>query len=169
GRGDVSGLIVSVLNNAKARDRSHFETFCSWHQTLYRDVEATSVTPFASRARDRTLHAALVAAVRHLVPGMLDTPRMNDEAEDYAMDVIDQLVERATRIDPEERAVRRDLEELLDRWGARSPETYWNDFKGGNSLLQSAERAAARRLAGRDAGAAWPTLNSMRTVEAGTP
>lgn len=169
GRGAVSGLVVSVLNNAKARDRSHFETFCSWHQTLYRDVEATSVTPFASRARDKALHAALVAAVRHLVPEMLDAPRMDDDAEDEAMEIIDRIVERATRIDPEERSVRDELERRLDAWRARSPEVYWSDFKGGKSLLQSAERAAARRAAGRDAGVAWPTLNSMRTVEAGTP
>jgi hypothetical protein len=169
GRGDVSGLVVSVLNNAKARDRSHFETFCSWHRTLYRDVEATSVTPFASRARDRALHAALVAAVRHLVPDMLDSPSMDDDAEDLAMDLIDLLVERAKRVDPEETAVRRELERRLDTWRARSPTVYWSDHKGGKSLLQSAERAAARRAAGRDAGAAWPTLNSMRTVEAGTP
>ncbi|WP_048991752.1 helicase-related protein, partial [Burkholderia cenocepacia] len=169
GRGEVSGLVVSVLNNAKARDRSHFEAFCSWHRTLYRDVEATSVTPFASRARDRVLHAALVAAVRHLVPNMLDSPNMDDEAEDNAMDLIDRLVERAKRIDPEETAVQEELERRLDTWRARLPEFYWSDFKGGKSLLQSAERAAARRAAGRDTGAAWPTLNSMRTVEAGSP
>ncbi|MGF7468942.1 helicase-related protein [Alcaligenes phenolicus] len=169
GRGDVSGLVVSVLNNAKARDRSHFETFCSWHRTLYRDVEATSVTPFASRARDRALHAALVAVVRHLVPGMLDSPQMEDEAEDQAMDLINLIVERAKRVDPEETAVQEELECRLDKWRARAPTVYWSDYKGEKSLLQSAERAAARRAAGRDAGAAWPTLNSMRTVEAGTP
>ncbi|WP_262269606.1 helicase-related protein [Microvirga yunnanensis] len=169
GRGEVSGLVVSVLNNAKARDRSHFEAFCSWHRTLYRDVEATSVTPFASRARDRALHAALVAAVRHLVPEMLDSPHMEDDAEDLAMDLIDLIVARAKRIDPEETAVRKELERRLDTWRARSPTVYWSDYKGGKSLLQSAERAAARRAAGRDTGAAWPTLNSMRTVEAGTP
>ncbi|AOS96528.1 hypothetical protein AUP74_01063 [Microbulbifer aggregans] len=169
GRGAVSGMVVSVLNNAKARDRSHFETFYSWHQTLYRDVEATSVTPFASRARDRAMHAALVAAVRHLVPDMLDSPRMDDDTEDAAMDIIDRIAERASRLDPEERTVKDELERLIDRWRARSPEIYWSDFKGSKTLLQSAERAAARKAAGRDAGTAWPTLNSMRTVEAGTP
>ncbi|RMH03810.1 MAG: DNA/RNA helicase, partial [Nitrospirae bacterium] len=169
GRGDVSGLVVSVLNNAKARDRSHFETFCGWHRTLYRDVEATSVTPFAARARDRALHAALVAAVRHLVPGMIDSPRMDDDAEDKAMELIDLIVERAARIDPTELAVREELERLLDSWRAREVEVYWSDYKGGKSLLQGAEYAAARRAVGREVGAAWPTLNSMRSVEAGTP
>ena len=68
GRGKVRGLVVAVLNNGKARDRSHYESFATWHGTLYRDVEPTSVTPFASRARDRALHAVLVALVRHLAP-----------------------------------------------------------------------------------------------------
>ena len=169
GRGEVGGLVLSVLNNAKARDRSHFETFCSWHRTLYRDVEATSVTPFASRARDKALHAALVAAVRHLVSGMLDSPRMDDGAEDEARAIIARIVDRAKRIDPEETSVQRELERRVDSWKARAPEVYWSDFKGDESLLQNAERAAARRVASRDTGAAWPTLNSMRTVEAGTP
>src|SRR6202043_4017400 len=70
GRGAVAGLVIPILNYSKPRDRSHYETFKTWHSTLYRDVEATSVTPFASRARDRALHAVLVGMVRHLVAGM---------------------------------------------------------------------------------------------------
>lgn len=169
GRGDVAGLVVTILNNAKARDRSHFETFAGWHQTLYRDVEATSVTPFASRARDRALHAALVAAVRHLIPGMLDRPGLSDAALAKAQDLVDLIVERARRIDPEEKDVREELERRLTRWTARAPTFYWQDYKDAQSLLQSAERAAWKKALGRQAGAAWPTLNSMRSVEAGTP
>lgn len=169
GRGAVSGLVVSVLNNAKARDRSRFETFSGWHQTLYRDVEATSVTPFASRARDRALHAALVAAVRHLAPGMLNNPVLNDPAISKAEELIDLIVERADRIDPEEKAVRYELERKLDQWIARAPEHYWQDRKENTSLLLSAERAAWRKALGKRPGSAWPTLNSMRTVETGTP
>ncbi|MBB3349818.1 helicase-related protein [Sphingomonas sp. BK069] len=169
GRGEVSGLVVAVLNNAKARDRSRYETFATWHGTIYREVEATSVTPFASRARDRALHAALVAAVRHLAPGMLDRPGLDDDARDRAEELIDRIVERAARIDPEETAVRAELEARLERWAARAPLHYWNDWKDTQSLMQSAERAAWKKALGRDAGKAWPTLNSMRTVEAGTP
>ncbi|MDZ5649439.1 helicase-related protein [Nitrospirillum sp. BR 11828] len=169
GRGSVSGLVVSVLNNAKARDRSRFETFSGWHQTLYRDVEATSVTPFASRARDRALHAALVAAIRHLAPGMLNSPVLNDPAISKAEELIDLIVERAERIDPEEKAVRYELERKLDQWIARAPEHYWQDRKENASLLLSAERAAWKKALGQRPGSAWPTLNSMRTVETGTP
>ena len=44
--------LVLVLLNPNRPDRSHFELFPYWHQTL-RHVEATSCTPFASRAIDR--------------------------------------------------------------------------------------------------------------------
>ena len=169
GRGQVSGLIVTILNNAKARDRSHFETFRGWHGSLYRDVEATSVTPFASRARDRALHAALVAAVRHLVPGMLDSPASAEDHEAEIMGLIDEIVARARRIDPEESEVRDELVNRYDQWVAMAPPSYWNDFRPKLSLLQSAERHARDIALGRMPGVAWPTLNSMRNVEAGTP
>lgn len=169
GRGNVAGLVVSVLNSAKARDRSHFETFRTWHGSLYRDVEATSVTPFASRARDRALHAVLVAAVRHLVPGMLNTPVFDAPAETQARAMIAAIVSRARIIDSNETAVERELTERLEIWLDRSPINYWHDYKPRESLLQSAERAATEKALGRSAGEAWPTMNNMRSVEAGTP
>ena len=167
GRGDVPGLIVTVLNNAKARDRSHYESFPTWHTTLYRDVEPTSVTPFASRARDRALHAVLVALVRHLVPGMLDTPELDDQAISAAQELIAEIVQRSTLIDPQESAVRMELERCLDTWEFRAPKSYWA-WQARGSLLQDAERVATLRAMGRIPGEAWPTLNNMRSIEAST-
>ena len=169
GRADVAGLIVSVLNNAKARDRSHYETFKSWHMALYKDVEATSVTPFASRARDRALHAALVASVRHLVPEMLENPTLGNQHDEKIGEIVDYIVERAKRIDPDETSVRQELDALLERWRIMKPEFYWKNKSTNTSLLQSAEQAAERTAAGHGESSAWPTLNSMRTVEPATP
>lgn len=167
GRGNVPGLVVTVLNNAKARDRSRYESFPTWHETLYRDVEPTSVTPFASRARDRALHAVLVALVRHLVPNMLDRPLLDDGAILAAHELIDDIVRRATAIDPRESAVRSELERCLETWEFRAPRSYWTR-QARTSLLQDAERAATLRAMGRMPGDAWPTLNNMRSVEAST-
>ena len=167
GRRDSPGLVIAVLNNAKARDQSHYESFSTWHETLYRDVEAMSVTPFASRARDRALHAVLVALVRHLVPGMLDEPALNHDAVDAARDLIGDIVQRSTAIDPQEVDVRMELEHCLDTWENRLPQSYW-PREAHTPLLQDAERAAMRRAMGRMPGKAWPTLNSMRSVEAST-
>ena len=59
------GLVVTVLNVHKLRDRSHYERFAAFHQSFYRSVEVTSVTLFSPRALDRALAGTLVAMVRH--------------------------------------------------------------------------------------------------------
>jgi Helicase conserved C-terminal domain len=64
------GFVVTLLNIHKARDRSHYERFESYHASFYRAVEVTSVTPFSPRALDRALAAALVALSRHGRPAM---------------------------------------------------------------------------------------------------
>jgi hypothetical protein len=62
---DKPGLIVTLLNVHRPRDRSHYERFVVYHNTFYRAVEATSVTPFSPRALDRALAGALVGLCRH--------------------------------------------------------------------------------------------------------
>jgi hypothetical protein len=64
------GLVVTLLNPHKARDRSHFEQFKVYHQSFYRSVEATSVTPYSPRALDRALAATLVGIIRHSLDTM---------------------------------------------------------------------------------------------------
>src|ERR1700720_1092399 len=58
------GLVVTLFNVHKPRDRSHYERFAAYHQSFYRSVEATSVTPFSPRALDRGLAGALIALAR---------------------------------------------------------------------------------------------------------
>jgi hypothetical protein len=64
------GLVVTLLNLHKPRDRTHYEHFRAYHASFYRAVEATSVTPFAPRALDRALAAVVVAAARHYDPAL---------------------------------------------------------------------------------------------------
>ena len=58
------GLVITLLNIHKPRDRSHYERYAGYHASFYRAVEATSVTPFSPRALDRALAGALVALSR---------------------------------------------------------------------------------------------------------
>ena len=64
------GLVVTLLNPHKPRDRSHYERFAHFHATFYRSVESTSVTPWTPRALDRALAAAVVSMVRHRIGAM---------------------------------------------------------------------------------------------------
>src|SRR5205809_6560705 len=66
GRDDARpGLVVTLFNIHKPRDRSHYERFRHYHESFYRSVEVGSVTPFSARALDRGLPGALVAFSRH--------------------------------------------------------------------------------------------------------
>jgi ATP-dependent helicase YprA (DUF1998 family) len=40
------GLVVTCLHVMRPRDRSHYERFHAYHESFYREVEATSVTPY---------------------------------------------------------------------------------------------------------------------------
>lgn len=58
------GLILTIYNPSKSRDRSHFEQFHSYHRRLYERVEPTSATPFALSAIKRAMPGALIAWAR---------------------------------------------------------------------------------------------------------
>ena len=58
------GLVLTLLNIHKPRDRSHYERFRHYHETFYRSVEVASVTPFSARALDRGFVGALVGLAR---------------------------------------------------------------------------------------------------------
>jgi hypothetical protein len=167
GRRYRNGLVVVVLNNSKARDRSNFESFRIRHQALYRGVEATSVTPFAPRARDKALHATLTLMARHLVTSLADSPKSASTARTPLDDCVRKIIDRIARTDFDEAdAAAEQLADLVSEWQARAAQlnSYWNDRKPAESLLISAEQAVSRRRR-RSAASAWPTLNSMRNVE----
>jgi hypothetical protein len=121
------GLVLTLLNIHKPRDRSHYERFRHYHETFYRSVEVASVTPFSSRALDRGFAGALVAFARHAEPRL--TPpdgaeRIADVRTDLERRLLDAFLERVRQqpfADEEERAerlrsVQNRVVDLLDSW-----------------------------------------------------
>src|SRR5450756_590410 len=98
------GLVVVLYNAARSRDLSHYESFASYHRSLYRQVEATGATPFAARARDRGLHGVLVSLVRLLVdvaaPDQVAGDIAKWESEVRRLGAL--VVARARRVAPDE-------------------------------------------------------------------
>lgn len=88
GRDDEKGpgLVVTLLNVHKPRDRSHYERFRHFHETFYRSVEVGSVTPFSARALDRGFVGALVALARHVRPE-LTRPRGAEYIDNVRVDI----------------------------------------------------------------------------------
>ena len=146
------GLVVTLLNIHRPRDRSHYERFAAYHQSFYRTVEATSVTPFSPRALDRGLAGTLVALARQGHAPM--TPPLGAAAilaERSHLDfVVETLAERArthAALTPEEaealrQRVRERALDLLDEWSRIAM-----DLKNiGGGLQYQTEAGAAQRL-----------------------
>ncbi len=113
------GLVVAMLNSTRSRDRSHYENFTGYHSALYRQVESTSVTPWAPRSRDRALHAALVGLLRLRHP----PARPNDAAarvQDFMPqlgDIIDEITDRVNTSAPSEtEGARTELRDFIEEW-----------------------------------------------------
>lgn len=147
------GLVVAILNAHRPRDRSHFERFACYHESFYRNVEATSVTPFSPRALDRALVGSLVALARQGNPAMTP-PRGAAEIlkeREKLKFAIDSLAERArghAKRDPEEmKKIEQEVKDratgLLDDWAKIAVE-----FGEANTGLQynPSEAGAARPL-----------------------
>ncbi|HET9677547.1 MAG TPA: helicase-related protein, partial [Solirubrobacterales bacterium] len=121
------GLVVTLLNIHKPRDRSHYERFRHYHETFYRSVEVASVTPFSARALDRGFAGALVAMARHVLPqltpaeGVERIDQVRAELERRLLDAFLERVRQQPLGDEEEReerlrSVQNRVVELLDAW-----------------------------------------------------
>jgi len=111
------GLVVTCFNVRRPRDRSHYERFVAYHESFYRYVEATSLTPFSGPALDRGLSGTFMAMTRLENPIMTPAAAAMDiEArQDLAQACIEVLAKRgsAQGIDADDEA--RLLKSLRDR------------------------------------------------------
>jgi hypothetical protein len=121
------GVVVTLLNVHKPRDRSHYERFETYHATFYRAVEPTSVTPFSPRALDRALVAALVALCcqgdARMTPalGAGEILSLRSALEPVAQRFAERAANHDNRLDPADAQRLRDnvlarCRSLLDDW-----------------------------------------------------
>ncbi|MFJ3661184.1 helicase-related protein [Streptomyces sp. NPDC090119] len=162
------GLVAVMLNATRSRDRSHYENFLHFHSALYRQVESTSVTPFSARARERGLHAVVVALTRILVPAARPNEAAGrvDSYEHLLREEIKPiLLSRVQRVAPAEvDAVSHAFDEFVD-WWCDEADTHggllFEPRRGSRvpSLLKSYDDESEHIEA-------WSTLWSLRDVDA---
>ena len=156
------GLVVTIYNQGKSRDRSHYEQFVAYHQAFYRFVEATSITPFSPPARERGIRGVLIAFAR-LTAGISEPSELSSKRH-LLEDGIKAIVERIRDIDPGEEAdAEAELIEALDLWEALSPAEYGR--MGGSvntTTLAYPYGSPPDPVFHQDA---WAVLTSMRNVD----
>jgi len=166
---DAPGLVVTVYNWSRPRDISHYERFLPYHEGLYRHVEATSVTPFAPRARDRALHAVFIALARLLKESWADNDAASrfDPLHPTAQGIIRYLQQRVDEVDPTSRAeVDEQITTLIDWWQQMANRHQTNLRYRANPFQKSATTPVLIHPAEESRpGGSRPTLNSLREVE----
>ena len=171
GRDKNSGIIVSLYNHAKIRDRNRYENFSFWHNEIYKGVENTSVTPFSPNARDKALHVLLVILCKTKLN--LESPKdIKNKADRARNEIIPIILDKVKKNDPSElEPTKKELEIFLDKWVERANtkelKYFWNQQRQNESLLISFESFVAKKASGSFTPDAKPTPNSLRGVEPG--
>ena len=119
------GLIVSICNPGKSRDRSHFEHFHGYHRRLYLRVEPTTATPFAISAVKRAAAGALLAYARMKCSATVRSP---DSFRPLVEEATQLLRARCEAIEPDSTrsfsldAIDSIYAELMGKWGQNPQE-----------------------------------------------
>ena len=181
GRAAVPGVVFANYYRHQARSLSHYESFRSWHESFYRFVEPSSVTPFTHQVRSRALHAALVIALRHACPDLRGNKAAGsfDRNRPEARAVIEKLKRRCRRGASAPKAEAgagtetsqgletvAHLDRLVEEW---HDEARRCEARRRQLVYQASdrERNADRLLCthGESRPGLWATLHSMRNVE----
>lgn len=162
---DKPGLVVVNYNPAKPRDRSHYERFRQYHQSIYRNVEPTSVTPFALPVRDRALHALIIALVRLWGnSGNMASP-LEPLAPQLIKRITDAILKRVAAAEPDEVVGTDDMiASIFDKWMTLTAGKY-----GGFGVMDP-EPVPLMYPPGSKVHLAWEqrsyeTPNNMRSVD----
>lgn len=163
---DSPGLVFTVLNPGKPRDRSHYEHFRAYHQCFYKYVEPTSVTPFSVPVRERALHALIITLIRYW--GGSDIREAPDAVIPQALKerIGRVLKERIELIDPGELdASLEQIDYIWEKWSRLNPSKYghmWGGDSDQTVLMITSEHNQFEDLH----RISFPTPTSMRNVDA---
>lgn len=160
---ETPGFVFTMYNYMRSRDKSHFEQFNQYHEAFYKHVEATSVTPFAERARDRALQTLYIILCRFFI----DELSSNDSAGMYngeipeLQEVREYIFNYVSIVDPDElENVKDEIEDIENEWEALAKANPTLTYR--KSPFQK-EPALFREDYEEDSR--FRVLNSMRSVE----
>lgn len=174
------GVAFILYDGSKSRDRSHYEQFRQYHHSIYRFVEPTGATPFSKPARDRALHAVIIALLRLLEPELTDNPGAFDKAGyqqriDFLKGLItkrnrDIIARSALPMKDDSVEIAEEIDILLERWESMSESYEPERFSYGEKYLMKSPEDGYKRLMkvfnsdGYDVEP-YETMTSMRNVD----
>lgn len=174
GRDNIPGLVVAFYSGSKARDRSHYESFIPYHQSLYRAVEPTSVTPYAIPAMERALHACIVIVMRYCAGLSGESGAENfDLTNPHIKKYLQQLLARMVLAEKKDPTTQAQIHEYFGACADMWADAAKNSRKSQRKLKYNSGGAAQflslmgqyKQATGYKPQLPWATLNSMRSVD----
>lgn len=153
----AQGLVISLMNPNRAREKSYFEHFNNFHQAFYKSVEPLSITPFTENTIEKMLSSLIVSYVRNKVPGMAG----NKDVVHFQKEMIDPLKEFIRqRFSEDEHSMNlfeKHLDILAYDWIERIQKSGLKEYK---ELL--------KRPAEKNDNQDWVLMQSMREIDSNT-
>jgi superfamily II DNA/RNA helicase len=166
------GLVVQVYNWSRPRDISHYERFRHYHATFYRHVEATSVTPFSERARDRALPGVLVSHTR-MSEQRYGPEKGADEFDDDDPEVREFqefIIARSRNVAAHGAEVAEEtgqqMNNLLFEWARLAADDIALVYSSRGQTKDKTKAVLMRPMEMEQSKGQWPVANSLREVEA---
>jgi hypothetical protein len=168
GRGKNPGLVLVNYIASNTRDRSHYEQFYSYVNSINRFVEPTSVTPGAEPALKRALPTVILILARHLL-GLTEqnSARKFTTNSNEANEVFSAFKDRLAEADPQEKQL---INKIVDDHLFELTTFISNNPRRNISWNSADSRHANHLYVGQDFGdqkneAIWNILQSMRHVD----
>ncbi len=175
------GVAFAMYDGSKSRDRSHYEQFKPYHESFYKYVEPTGATPFSKPARDRALHAVVIALLRMLQSDLTaEKNAASFKRSEYAEMITKikiYIVNRATEIsrrlnpnmDDNSAEISLEIDSILEKW-EKLAENYDEEhfFYGEKFMFNTPEDGEGRLLKPFNTSRhdpAFDTMTSMRNVD----
>lgn len=160
---ETPGFVFTMYNQMRSRDKSHFEQFCQYHEAFYKYVEATSVTPFAERARDRALQTLYIILCRFYIKELAENGCAGNFRRDIkGLEAIrNYILDYVSKVDPDEyENVEKEIQEIEFEWeelACEHPEMTYrkNPFQKMSALFKDDYEEESR----------FRVMNTMRSVE----
>lgn len=162
------GVVFTLYNTSKTRDRSHYELFNSYHKSFYKYVEPSSLTPFSENARERGLHAVFVSLVRHIL-------KLNEDARagefnrdiDGIQDIKEMIINRASDlndvIDENISEIESELERIIEDWESKAEVSEQLNYHNNNWRSKSENLLVS--YDDKKNNGVFKTMNSLRSID----
>ena len=179
------GVAFAMYDGSKSRDRSHYEQFKAYHESFYKHVEPTGATPFSKPARDRALHAVVIALLRLLEPELSEEKgaaaftrkayqERIDSVKKMILDRNESIIKRLqSDMEDDGVGIANEIDTFFEQWESLAEDYDEDKFSYGEKyMVKNPDEDYGRLMKAFNTAPhdkAFDTMTSMRNVDATIP